>query len=127
MVVLTNSGGAGADDIGMHLLSPRLPLAPRPTPSARRTAIELTTEQLAPYVGVYQLAPAFAIEISLTNGALFGQATGQGAFRLWPETDSDFFIKEVDAQISFVRDAQHVVTSLVLHQNGQNVPGKKVK
>jgi CubicO group peptidase (beta-lactamase class C family) len=127
VVVLTNSGGAGADDIGLHLLSPRLPLAPKPTPPMQRTAIELTPEQLAPYVGVYRLAPGFAIEVTLTNGALFGQATGQGAFRLWPETESAFFIKEVDAQVTFVRDAQHVVTSLVLHQNGQHVPGPKVK
>lgn len=127
VVVLTNSGGAGADDIGMHLLSPHLPLTPKPAPPTQRTAIELTPEQLAPYVGVYQLAPAFAIEVTLTNGALFGQATGQGVFRLWPETESAFFIKEVDAQVTFVRDAQRIVTSLVLHQNGQNVPGKKVK
>ena len=32
VVVLTNSGGAGADDIGFHLLDPELPLAPRPAP-----------------------------------------------------------------------------------------------
>ncbi len=32
VVVLTNSGNAGADDIGMHLLAPTLPLAPKPAP-----------------------------------------------------------------------------------------------
>jgi hypothetical protein len=45
--------------------------------------------------------------------------------RLWPETEVDFFMKEVDAQVTFVRDAQGVVTQLVLHQNGQNLPAKK--
>lgn len=127
VVVLTNSGGAGADDIGMHLLAPHLPLTPKPTPPKQRTAIELDVEQLAPYVGVYQLAPEFSIEIRLTDGALFLQATGQGAARLWPESASAFFLKEVDAQVSFVRDTVGVVTSLVLHQGGRNVPGKKVK
>ena len=39
--------------------------------------------------------------------------------RLWAETQTDFFLKEVDAQISFVLDAQGTATSLVLHQNGQ--------
>jgi D-alanyl-D-alanine-carboxypeptidase/D-alanyl-D-alanine-endopeptidase len=63
----------------------------------------------------------------VVNGALFAQATGQGAFRLWPETASEFFVKEVDAQVSFVRDAQGAVASLVLHQGGQNTPGVKVK
>jgi CubicO group peptidase (beta-lactamase class C family) len=30
VVTLTNSAGAGAHDIGMHLLDPALPLAPKP-------------------------------------------------------------------------------------------------
>ena len=127
VVVLTNSGGAGADDIGMHLLAPHLPLAPKPAPPKQRTAIELKADVLTPYIGVYQLTPEFAIEITLTNGALFAQATGQGAFQLWPESESAFFVKEVDAQVTFVRDAPGAVTSLVLHQGGQTVPGKKVK
>jgi D-alanyl-D-alanine-carboxypeptidase/D-alanyl-D-alanine-endopeptidase len=125
VVVMTNSGGAGADDIGMHLLNPAIPLAPKPVPPRQRTAIELPADVLARYVGVYELAPQFALTITLTDGALYAQATGQGTNRLWPETDVDFFLKEVDAQVTFVRDAQGVVTQLVLHQNGQNLPAKK--
>jgi CubicO group peptidase (beta-lactamase class C family) len=30
VIVLTNSGETGADDIGLHLLAPHLPLAPAP-------------------------------------------------------------------------------------------------
>jgi CubicO group peptidase (beta-lactamase class C family) len=30
VVTMTNSAGAGAHDIGMHLLDPALPLAPKP-------------------------------------------------------------------------------------------------
>lgn len=127
VVVLTNSGGAGADDIGFHLLVPRLPLAPRPTPPTVRTAITLGAEVLARYVGEYQLAPEFAITITMVDGSLFLQATGQGRLQLWPEAEARFFLKEVDAQVTFVKDAEGVVTSLVLHQNGQDVPGRKVK
>ena len=127
VVVLTNSGGAGADDVGAHLLVPAVPLVPAPMPVKQRTAIELPESALSPYVGRYALAPTFHLEITLVNGALFAQATGQPRFRIWAETDRDFFLKEVDAQLSFVRDAQGVVTGLVLHQNGQNVPGPRVK
>ena len=126
VVVMTNTTGPGADDIGMHLLNSALPLAPRPTPMKQRVAIELGADALAAYVGTYQLAPTFAILVTLKDGALYGQATGQPAVRLWPETPSDFFLKEVDAQVSFVRDAQGAVRELVLHQNGQNVKGPKV-
>lgn len=127
VVVLTNSGGAGADDIGMHLLSPALPLAPKPAPVKQRTAITLPATSLARYVGTYQLAPTFAIEVTADGDALYGQPTGQQKFRLWPETELDFFLKEVDAQITFARDESGRITGLVLHQNGQNMPAMKVK
>ncbi len=127
VVVLTNSGNAGADDIGMHLLDPTIALAPRPVSRKQRSAIEMPLNVLERYVGRYQLSPAFAIEITSREGALFLQATGQGIVRLWPEAETEFFLKEVDAQVSFVRDAQGVVTSLVLHQNGQDASGKKMK
>ncbi|HTK55004.1 MAG TPA: serine hydrolase domain-containing protein, partial [Gemmatimonadaceae bacterium] len=51
VVVMTNSGGAGADDIGFHILDPALPLAPKPAPPKQRTAIELKPDVLARYVG----------------------------------------------------------------------------
>ncbi len=127
VVVLTNSGGAGADDIGMHLLAPTLPLTPKPASKKQRTAIVLAEGVLEPYVGLYQLSPEFAIEITRKGAALFSQATGQGVLQLWPESVTDFFLKEVDAQLTFVRDAQGTVTGLVLHQGGANTPAKKVR
>lgn len=127
VIVMTNTTGAGADDIGMHLLDPALPLAPKPAPPKQRTAIEVRPEVLSTYVGTYQLAPSFSIEVTVKDGALYGRPTDQPEFRLWPEAESEFFLKEVDAQISFERDAQGKVTGLVLHQNGQNSKGTKIK
>lgn len=46
VIVMTNSGGAGADDIGFHLLDSALPLTPAPT---RRTAITVPADILARY------------------------------------------------------------------------------
>jgi hypothetical protein len=127
VVVMTNSGGAGADDIGRHLLNPALPLAPKPPARKERVAIELPADVLATYTGTYQLAPTFAIVVTLKDGALYAQATDQPAFRLWPETRQDFFLKEVDAQVTFVREADKGVTALVLHQGGQDARGPRVR
>lgn len=126
VVVLTNSGNEGADDVGMHLLDRTLPLAPKPIPPRQRTAIDLPENVLARFVGTFQLRPQFAIVVTLTDGVLHAQATGQGAFRLWPESETEFFLKEIDAQVSFTRDDHGVVTGLVLHQGGQNIPGRKM-
>lgn len=127
VVVLTNTTGAGADDIGMHLLVPSLPLTPKPAPVKQRTTITLPAATLARYVGTYQLAPTFAIEVTADGDALYAQPTGQQKFRLWPETELDFFIREVDAQVSFVRDASGNVSALVLHQGGRDQTAPKVK
>jgi D-alanyl-D-alanine-carboxypeptidase/D-alanyl-D-alanine-endopeptidase len=35
VIVMTNSGNEGADDIGMHLLVPAIPLAPKPVPPTK--------------------------------------------------------------------------------------------
>jgi serine-type D-Ala-D-Ala carboxypeptidase/endopeptidase len=126
VVIMTNTAGAGADDIGMHLLNPALPLTPKPVPPKQHTAIELKAGVMDRYVGTFQLAPQFSLEVTLRDGALYVHPTGQATLRLWPETEVDFFLKEVDAQVTFVRDADGVVTGVVLHQNGQNAPGKKI-
>lgn len=125
VVVMTNTTGAGADDIGMHLLDPALPLAPKPAPPKQHTAIDVSSDVLARYVGTYQLAPAMTLEVTMKDGALYVQPTNQPTFRLWPESETDFFLKEVDAQVTFKRDAQGNVTGLVLHQGGQDMPAPK--
>ncbi|HBD99006.1 MAG TPA: transcriptional regulator, partial [Gemmatimonadetes bacterium] len=38
-----------------------------------------------------------------------------------------FFLRVVDAQVSFTKDDSSTVTGLVLHQNGANQPGQKVR
>jgi serine-type D-Ala-D-Ala carboxypeptidase/endopeptidase len=126
VVVMTNSGNEGADDVGFHILDPVLPLVPKPTPQKVRTAIDVRPEILARYVGRYQLAPNFILEITAKDNALYAQATGQQALRLWPESETSFFFKEVDAQVDFIRDAQGNTTGLVLHQNGQNMQAPRL-
>jgi len=127
VVVLTNSGGPGEDDIGFNLLSPSLPLTPASTPAKKRVAIEVSADVLEQYVGRYEFAPTFAIDVTRDGTTLWGQATAQPKFRLWPEAETEFFLKEVDAQLTFVRDPNGVVTGMMLHQNGQHMPAGKLK
>lgn len=127
VVVLTNSGGEGADDIGRHLLHPELPLAPPPAPRKTFTAIELPAQTLQGYTGTYELAPQFRIEVTLNGETLWAQATGQGKFRISPYTEQDFFTDVVDAQITFVKDEDGRVVRMILHQNGRDIPGEKIR
>lgn len=89
--------------------------------------IKLDSNKLKEYVGVYELAPNFKITIELVNGALKTQATNQPQVDLFPESENLFFLKVVKAQVEFVRNDKGEVESMILHQNGQHVPGKKIK
>lgn len=123
VVVLSNQSIA-PDDIGFHLLDVRAPLAP---PTKVRKEIAVDPVVLETYVGVYQLAPTFALTITRESGSLFGQATGQQKFELFAESPAEFFLKDVDAQITFEKDPVGKVTRLILHQGGRDVPGIKTK
>lgn len=120
VVVLTNTTD-GADDIGFHLLDPAIPLeTPRPT-------VAVEAETLASYVGTYQIAPAFAIVITEENGRLYGQATNQPIFALYPSNSTRFFLKAANAEVEFTIDEAGAVTGLTLFQGGQEIPGEKTE
>jgi hypothetical protein len=76
------------------------------------------------YVGRYELAPNFILTVTREGDQLFTQATGQPKVEIFPESDRDYFLKVVDAQITFETDSQGRTTGLILHQNGMNQPAK---
>ena len=93
-------------------------------PSERKTAT-VAPDQLAQYEGVYELAPTFAITMRVKDGKLMTQATGQQEFELFPESKDRFFLKVVDAQVEFTRDASGKVTGIILHQGGRSTPAPR--
>jgi CubicO group peptidase (beta-lactamase class C family) len=93
--------------------------------SVVRRSISVHPAVLADYVGAYELSPAFFITITLENGQLVAQASGQSKFPIFPESQSKFFLKVVDAQLEFFKAADGRVSHLVLHQNGHDTHGKR--
>lgn len=123
VVVLTNMAAQlGVNDIGMHILNPAIPLNEQPR---LRTSVEIDPALFDDYVGEYVLAPGAVITVTTQDGKLFAQLTGQDAFEIFPESETQFFYKVTDAQITFdVNNGD--VKSLILHQNGQNMPALKL-
>ena len=95
---------------------------------AEKKEIAVDPKILDLFVGEYELAPGFTIVIRNEGGRLVSEATGQPIVELFAESETTFFLKDVDAQVEFIRDAEGRVTSLVLSQGGQkmNAP-KKVR
>ena len=122
VVALSNTSTAiGVDDIGRHLLDSNSPLAPAPK---EHKQVAVDPKLFDSYVGRYELAPTFIITVTREANQLFVQATGQPKFEIFPEGEKEYFLKVVDAQITFETDTQGKVTGLTLHQNGMNKFGK---
>jgi hypothetical protein len=89
-------------------------------PRAASPVVKVTPEVLAKYEGVYAITPQFALTVTREGTKLMVQATGQQKFEVYPESETKFFYKVVDAQLTFVGDKNGQAEMLILHQNGAN-------
>jgi CubicO group peptidase (beta-lactamase class C family) len=92
---------------------------------SERKEVAVPNEILKQYVGTYDLAPGFSIVVTLEGSQLMTQATGQRKIPIYPESETKFFLKAVDAQIEFSKNEKGEVTSMTLYQNGQTLKGAK--
>jgi hypothetical protein len=131
VVVLPNaSTPGGVDDIGLHLLNPKLRLA-NPEPPKQHTEIQIDPKLLENYPGRYQVTPNFILEITFDGDRLFGQAfiqlphnrsgdpTAAPEFELFAEGEANFFARATDKQIAFETGSEGRATSLILYQAGR--------
>ena len=72
--------------------------------------------------GTYPLAPGFDIVITQNDNQFFLQATNQPRFPIFPISKDKFFLKVVEATISFGTNKDGK-TTLTLHQSGQTITG----
>lgn len=120
-VIVLSASAADVNDIGRHLLDNAYPLV------RERVAITIAPESLDGLVGEYALTPQFHIAITRDSAQLYLQATGQPRFPLYAESENSFFLRVVDAVVTFTRGPDGKATSLTLHQGGASTPGPRVK
>jgi CubicO group peptidase (beta-lactamase class C family) len=121
-VVMTNgdNGGLLGDEI-MHSIANEYNWPDfRPTV---RASIQVDPKVLETYAGFYE-SKDFNEVITVENGQLMGKAFGQ-RFPLYAESETRFFFTVIPGDFDFVKDQQGNVTSLVLHQNGQDMKALK--
>jgi CubicO group peptidase (beta-lactamase class C family) len=121
MIVLANLNGGAPGDIAAKLGS--IVHGEKVVLPSERKEIAVSPGILARYVGTYEISPTFSIVITLEGNQLMAQATNQPKFPIFPESETEFFLKVVDAQIEFFKDDKGQVTHLVLHQGGHDGKG----
>ena len=122
VVVLSNTTGAHpgriAETIGKWVHGIEVPVV---------LDERLTVEQLGAYVGVYDLGPGLELTVSVREEQLFAGPTGQDESRLRAQGNHVFIPTFDDAvRVVFAVDGDRAA-SLVLHQEGQELQGIRVR
>jgi CubicO group peptidase (beta-lactamase class C family) len=89
--------------------------------------VTVPQEILDKYVGRYELQPGFVITIRHDGTRLLAQATAQPEVEIFAESETKFFYRVVDAQITFNLGEDGRTASLTLHQGGRDMPAKRLQ
>jgi uncharacterized protein (TIGR03435 family) len=125
VVVLTNFAAASPGQMA-HAIAGLVNTTLAPPAPKVHTAISMDPKLFDAYVGSYQLAPNVVITVSRAGDHFFAQLTGQDPLEIFPEGSREFFLKAVDAQLTFISDDTGRATEVVLHQNGNDRHAKRI-
>lgn len=124
VIILSNLDSAPANTIARNIGAIALGL--RHAAPEERRAIKIDSRIYGAYVGRYELAPNFIVTITEEGDRLMGQASGHPQVELFPQSENEFFVKEFDAKIRFVKGDRGQVTHAVVSLNGQDTEAKKL-
>ena len=93
---------------------------------SERKEIKVPPAVLSQYVGTYKLAPGADVTITLEGDQLYTRITGQQKFPMFPESETKFFLKVVDATNEFLKNDKGIVTHIVLRQENNETKAARV-
>lgn len=90
---------------------------------------KISAKLLSEYAGTYQIAPDMLLKVTIENGRLFGQLSGQQASEWFPENETTFFDKNAGTNDRYVfeRGPSGKMTDCILRSHGQKVRAPKTK
>jgi len=90
-----------------------------------RAVVHVDPKILAQYVGSFELQKGIDLVVTVENGQLMMQVTGQGKIPSHAESETKFFSTMLPVEIEFFKDDQGKVTHLVLSQGGHEMKAQK--
>ncbi len=95
-------------------------------PVSERSEAEVDATILESYTGEYQFSSRFSVVVTFEEGKLWVQPTGQERSRIYAESETRFYSRAAPVEFTFTTNQSGEVTGVVMHQNGRDVPGRKV-
>ena len=76
-------------------------------------------------VGKYDFGRKARLTVTRDGNHLFAQFAGRNC-EIFPESETEYFWKVLDAQVTFVKDGRGKVIKAVYHQGGKTMVGRKI-
>jgi serine-type D-Ala-D-Ala carboxypeptidase/endopeptidase len=90
------------------------------------TVVKVPSAALDQLIGTYRMLPSAAVQVTRRGDQLLMQITGQDACKCYPTSELSFFLRVVEAKVSFEKNKSGNITQLIIHQNGRDTPAIRV-
>ena len=123
VIVMTNLAGARPGKIERGISA----LYDDDLKPVEHKAVPIEAKVFDAYTGGYEIQPGYVATVSREGDRFWMDFPSGRRMELLPESNTTFFVKGEEMQITFVKDANGTVTHLLLDQIGSQLKGPKVK
>lgn len=91
-----------------------------------RAAVNVARSVLNSYIGTYEVFPGTLLTITLSAEGLQASSSGLPAVPMFAESETKFFFKAADVQLTFVKDEKGDVTEVIIDRGGRVFRARKL-
>jgi CubicO group peptidase (beta-lactamase class C family) len=106
-------------------LKPLVPAAGRKPDS--RTEVKVDPKVYDAYAGDYQTSEGRVVTFSTENGRLMLAEGRRERIRLLPSSETDFFLRDLSVELSFVKAKDGTVERVILRRDGRELAARRVR
>jgi hypothetical protein len=121
--VLSNNENTDPKDIALKIVDWSIKDQLKPEPGLKHKEIAINKELNKLYEGSYLFSDGMVLQFDNVNDTLKLIIPGAPKFIMYPENDNEFFLKDFDAQCTFVKDSKGTVNEIIWHQSNLNPKG----
>lgn len=118
VAVISNTGEAWTSVFGLTDRLCDALVRPEDVNKPIKVVADISAKTLECFVGKYKFEGGTVAELTKKDNALYGEIDGGGKFRLYPESDTHFFLRNMNIQVEFESSTEKQ-QQLTMIQNGE--------
>lgn len=95
-------------------------------PEKPKVEITLAPEKAEPFKGTYRLEDGMEMTFAIDGDEFWILLPGDAKFQLFPNSETNFFLKDFEAALSFVPETNGIVNQMIWHQSGRDFNASRV-